>query len=304
MRKQFVVHSKWFIFFYSLLTTHSLLLTPVFAVEVEPMRIEQTISLSEPAQAALTVTNPLRQPVGVQVSAGPYRAFQADQKILSAERWLHFEPARFTLAAGASTTVQVRIEPPPAIANDTAGEYLAAIVIDQLPAEEPPVHPEQADHPSTEAQGDRRVEGTARLSIVPRLALPVYLQIKGREKIDVQLSDVSLKITRELAQNESGELAPELFRIDTSLKNAGTVHVRLNGTFALFEENGRLVQSGPLGKTLPILPSSTLVLPTLFPLPEPGRYKLALTVENGPDLLQKEIPFEITGNGQIIENRK
>lgn len=262
------------------------------------MRIEETVSLGQPAPAELKVSNPLDHAVGVRISAGPYRAFQPDQKIVSAENWLHFEPDHFTLAPGASTTVQVRMDPPEAVANDTAGEYLAAIVIDQLPAEEP------ATEPSADLQPSSTI-GSSKLSIIPRLALPVYLQIQGREKVEVELADVSLQVGQEMAQSESGETAPELLRINTSLKNRGTVHVRLTGTFALFSDKGDLVRSGPLGKTVPVLASSTLVLPTLFPLPPPGHYKLALTVENGSAaLLQKEIPFEITGDGQIHTEKR
>ena len=269
------------------------------------MRLEQTVSSTQPAQAELTVSNPLDHAVGVRMSAGPYRAPasaeggltrrlgapEPNSNIPSAEGWLHFQPDRFTLAPGASTTVQVRIEPPEAVANDTAGEYLAAILVDQLPAEESSAHPEQA-------------EGS-RLSVVPRLALPVYLQVEGHLRIQVELADVSLRSVRGMAQRRSGEPAPELLRIDTALKNRGTVHVRLTGTYALFRATGEMVRSGPLGRTAPILASATLRLPTLLPLPEPGRYKLALTVSGAdPELLQREIPFEITGDSRIVQEGK
>lgn len=256
------------------------------------MRLEQTISLDQQEQATLTVSNPLDHPVAVQISAGPYRSFQPELRIPSSETWLHFEPGRFTLAPHASTTVQIQINPPPAISNDTAGEYLAALVIDQLPAEEPGA-----------AQGSR-------VTVVPRLAIPVYLQVRGREQVAVELADVSLKILQQ---------EPSLLRIDTTLRNKGTIHVRLTGSFALFDETGKLVRSGPLGKTVPILPSADLSVPTLFPTPPAGRYKLALTVESGSSpraavrlplaaaagpLLQREVPFEITEDGRVTREKK
>lgn len=268
-----------------------LISSSVLAVEVEPMRVEKTIPLRQPAQEQLTVTNPRDQAVGVQISAGPYRSPQPELNVPSAESWLHFEPARFTLAPGASTTVRIRIEPPEAVANDTAGEYLAAILVDQLPAEE-----------SKPAEGSR-------LSIVPRLALPVYLQMEGRQRVQVELADVSLKSIQGMAQSGAPPQdfggAPELLRIDTALRNRGSVHVRLTGTYALFRESGEMVRSGPLGRTVPILASAALNLPTLLPLPAPGKYKLALTFSGAEqELLQREIPFEIAGDGRITQEKK
>lgn len=252
------------------------------------MRVERSISLQEPAAGEMTISNPGDRPVGVKVSAAPYRSFQPGLVIPSAEAWLSFEPSVFTLAPGASTTVRYQVQPPEAIARDTAGEYLAAILIDQLPAEAP-----------VPATGST-------VTIVPRLAIPVYLQIQGREKVAVEISGLEVSVYENQAENTDGQPPPQLLRIDTTLKSAGTVHVRPVGTFALFDtQKNTLFRAAPLGRTVPLLPSASLSVPTLLPLPPAGKYRLTLTLEAGlPEPLQKETSFEITEDGTLLQEKK
>jgi len=269
------------------------------AVEVEPPRLELAISPTEPTAGGLEIRNPGDKSVEVRVTPGPYRFLQPGLKLPSCQDWLRFEPDRFTLAAGATATVAYSIQPPENLGADAAAEYLAAIQVDQFPAEES-VRPEQAVHPSTNAQGERRVEGPtapkARLTIVPRIALPVYLMIQGREKVDVELAAVEPRVQEGKAR---------LLRLDTTLKNRGTVHARPSGTFALFQGDGQMHRAGPLGKGIPVLPGTSLTLTSYIPLPPPGPYRLVTTLETeGQELLQKETRLEITEEGEVVRQRE
>ena len=251
------------------------------------MRVQQSISLQEPAQTDLTLSNPTDRAVNVRMSAGVYRSFQPGLIFASAERWLSFDPPSFTLAPRASTTVHLHIQPAAAAAQDTAGEYLAAILIDQLPVEV-----------------SAAAAGSSTVTVVPRLAIPVYLQIQGRERIEVEIRNLFVSVDSsdsKEAEDEETPPAPQL-RIDATLKNRGTVHARPAGTYTLFNaQNGTLLRSVPLGRTFPLLPANDLKVPTWLPLPRAGRYRLALTLEPGAgEILQKEISFEITDDGQIV----
>jgi P pilus assembly chaperone PapD len=270
------------------LTAHGSQLTTALAVEVDPMRIERSIPLKEPTEGELTLSNPGAQAAGIRISASHYRSFQPDLPISSAEKWIRLEPSSFTLAPGASTMVRYRIEPPAEILQDTAGEYLASILVDQLPAD--PVERPTAN----------------RVNIVPRLAIPVYLQVEERRQVAIQIKKVELSTLQSGAQESGEELPPELLRIDTTLRNAGTVHVRPVGQFSLFDaEKGTLVRGTPLGKTAPILASADLTVPTLFPLPTAGPYRLVLTLEPGAgEMLQKEVFFEVTEGNEIVVREK
>ncbi len=244
-----------------------------YAVEVEPSRLELSISPEKPTHGELQISNHSSKVVGVRVSSGAYRSAQPGLKLPSCEDWLSFKPDRFTLAAGAATTVLYSVTPPSNVVEDTAGEYLAAIQVDQLP-----VNPASSQ--------------ASNITLIPRIALPVYLMIKGKERVDLEISQIQVSVT------QSSE---KLLRIDSTLKNRGTIHLRPSGTFALFQSGGDLLRAGPLGKSIPVLPAATLTIPSILPLPPPARYRLVITVEpQAEKVLQREISFEVTKNGQVI----
>jgi len=254
-----------------------------FAVEVQPMRLELTVAADEPTQGNLEITNRAPRAVDVQIGSGPYRFLQPRLTLPSAQTWFSFEPAHFTLGPGASSKVTYSITPPSNVIQDTAGEYLAAILIDELPAQRPP---------NSETH-------TSSITVVPRFAIPVYLKIKGRELIQVEIAAVTVK------ESPSGYYSPQpdpsrrLLRVETTLENRGTVHVRPTGTVMILQKGG-IVSANPLGKALPLLPTDTLHLPTLLPLPAPGSYTAVVTVEAKPgQLLQKQASFEITPEGEL-----
>ena len=217
--------------------------------------------------------------MGVRLSAGPYRFLDPKLKLPSCQDWIRFDPERLTLAAGASTSVSYTVTPPENLEVDTAGEYLSAILVDELPAEEPD-------------QGDRRVEGSSRLTIVPRIALAVYAMVEGKERVEVE-------VTRLTAEKLAS--TPDLLKMSVTLKNLGTVHVRPSGTYALFREDGRLYHTASLGKSMPLLPTASMAIPSLLPLPPEGRYRWVVTAEiREGTVLQKESSFEITAEGEVI----
>lgn len=250
---------------------------PALAVEVQPSRLELTISAEEPTPGDLIISNHGPKAVNVQVSAGAYRFLQTTSRLPSAQEWFHFDPAAFTLGANASTKVTYEIQPPNNILQDTAGEYVAAILVDEMPS-------------SASSTDDRQTK----ITIVPRLALPVYLRIRGRELVDVVISDVKLK-------KADPNIPSGLLRVETALLNRGSVHVRPSGTLAIFDAQGNMISTRAMGKALPLLPAATLQIPTLIPSPAPGRYRMVVTVETQPTkLLQKEVPFEVAGNGDLL----
>lgn len=277
--------SKFFLF--SLLAFFS----PAFAVEVEPVRLELTIPPDQPTQANLQVTNHSSKAVQVRLSADQYRSFDPNLHLPSAQAWLHFEPDNFTLAAGVTSRVRLEITPPDNLLADSAGEYLAAILVDELPLNE-----------STAEKQESR----STITVVPRFAMPVYLEIEGRQLRQIQVQQVSVR---------GDPASKSVLQVATTLLNPGTVHVRPTGTIGLFLKSGGLSQAHPLGKSVPLLPGASLSIPTLIPMPPPGQYKAVVTVSatniggsanlSGGDvgegkLLQKEVSFEITPEGEVL----
>ena len=257
-----------------------LLASAAFAVEVEPTRLELKIAPDQPVSGELQIANRGSKPVEVRLGAGPYRFMDPSLKLPSCEQWLRFKPDRMTLAAGATTSVAYTVTPPENLDVDTAGEYLAAILVDQYPAE-----------PATAEAG---AESKAKLTIVPRLALAVYVMVEGKERVEVEVG----KLTAE--KLDSG--ASGLLKMSVALKNLGTVHVRPSGAYTLFQEDGRLYRTASLGKSMPLLPAGTMTIPSLLPLPPEGRYRWVITVEvQKGTVLQKESSFQVTPEGEVIQ---
>ncbi|MBI3333097.1 MAG: hypothetical protein HYZ93_03280 [Candidatus Omnitrophica bacterium] len=241
-----------------------------FAVEVEPPRLELTIPADQPTGGSLEVANRSGKRVSVQVKTGGYRFLQPGLELPSAQGWFSFEPSSLILGPQSSTRVNYSITPPPNVAQDAAGEYLAAILIDERPA------------------GESAAASGSKVTIVPRFAMPVYLKIKGRELIQVEIGDLSL-------EGDSSSL-----KVRTTLTNQGTVHIRPAGALTILEQSGKTVQTELLGKGLPLLPTARLEIPAAVPLPPPGRYRAVVTLETGPGkLLQKEKAFEVTADRQV-----
>lgn len=274
-----------------------------FGLEVEPRRIERALESFEPAEGTLTVSNPRAEPVNVRVSASGYRFLQDGLRLPSAENWLSFEPNSFTLGPEASVAVTYTVTPPASATRDTAGEYVAAVLVDELPADETGKAAAVAEALAAAARLEPLKtpdeSGQARISIVPRLAFPVYLQIAERRVVRLEIE----RITAERRQAPFDTAAPDLLWLKTVLSNRGTVHVRPSGTVSLFDSAGAVVRAVPLGRSVPVLPSGKLTVPTVLPLPDPGLYRAVATVETGQsgDLLQRELTFRITEEGEVEE---
>ncbi len=249
-------------------------LSAVYAVEVQPTRLELTVSLQEPYQGTLEVTNRASKAVEVRLSTGPYRYLEPGLKLPSAQGWFAFEPDRLTLAPGGSSTIHFVITPPPNVIDDTAGEYLAAILVDEFPVG-------GTASPEKE-RGSARTGG--KITVVPRYAMPVYLKIEGREILKLEIAGLTPSIDNEKKLN----------KIEIALKNTGNVHLRPIGTLALFNAEGGIVLTQPVGKGVPILPTAISKIPTLLPYLSAGRYRAVVTMEPWErEMLQKEITFEI-----------
>ena len=261
----------------SLATTLTMLcFTAAFAVEVEPTRLELTIPADEPTQSTLQITNPGSRSVQVRLSAEGYRSFDPALHPPSAQTWLTFNPDQFTLAAGATSRIGLEITPPDNVSQDTAGEYLAAILVDEWPMEE---------------AGNQKPTST--ITVVPRFAMPVYLKIDGRQRLEAEIGQVSIR--------RSNHSPKPLLSVETTLLNRGTVHIRPTGTLGFFASTGSFREAHPLGKSVPLLPGGSLSIPTVIPMPPAGQYKAVVTVDvESGGLLQKEIPFEITSEGQVL----
>ncbi|MBI4313234.1 MAG: hypothetical protein HY594_00305 [Candidatus Omnitrophica bacterium] len=258
--------------------------SPALAVGIQPLRLEITAGAEAPASGKLTVTNSKSEPVRIQIQTGPYRyafsaysippANPADRQMPSCESWIRLALAEVTLPAGQSADFTFTLDVPEGAFGGAGGEYVAALLVDERPV-----------------AASASEEGTGKLTILPRVAIPLYVFIQGKDDLRGQLLSFGV---------ETGPAAG-IAKFMLGLGNEGKIHVRPSGTLLVADEQKKIVHRGGLGKTVPIFPRFQERIPIWVPL-QPGRYTAVATVDfGGPELMQREIAFEVTLDGHTHE---
>ncbi|MBI4227961.1 MAG: hypothetical protein HY600_06815 [Candidatus Omnitrophica bacterium] len=256
------------------------------AVDVDPLRLELTGAPGEVVTGALTVTNHRAEPVRVAARPGPYRyAFTTHtvlpknpqaQRLPSCEPWLTIVAPEAPIAEHAAATIQYTVTIPAAAGQQPAGEYVAAVLVDELPP-----------HPTPLPPGER-AQGEGTITILPRVAIPVYVLIAGRTGPSGRIAALVAEATQ-----------PGTTRLLLTLANDGATHLRPSGTVIVSNNRGEVVSRLPLGRTIPIFPGFQEGIPFLIPL-APGRYTAVVTVQFGaPELHQQTLAFKVTADGRV-----
>lgn len=262
--------------------------TAGLAVEVEPLRLEVTGRPGETLTGSLTLTNPRATPVQVTATTGGYRysftahttppADAADRRLPSCEAWVSLRPATLELAPHSTAELAYAVAVPEDAARSPAGEYVAAVLVDERPAGQRAVAPA----PAADA-------GQSTLTIVPRIAIPLYVMLDGRQAPRGRIA----------ALTASAGPAPGTTRLLLTIANDGRTHLRPSGTLIVANDRHEVVWRNGLGRTIPIFPKFQDGIPFLIPLP-PGRYTAVATVDlGGPELAQQEAQFTVTADGKV-----
>lgn len=254
------------------------------AVEIEPLRVEVTGEPGQPVTTTLTLTNHQTQPIRVHAHTSAYRyVFTAHtilptavdaQQLPSCQSWITINPEEVLLAAETSGTVTLTMAIPKTAADSSAGEYVASVLVD-----------EQVERPSTTTAS----AGASTLTVLPRIAIPVYVMLEGRNAPDGRIA----------AFTASGGPTPTTVRLLLTLANDGQTHLRPTGTLLVTNAQREVVYRGGLGRTGPIFPRFQEGIPVLMPL-APGRYTAVATAElGGSTPAQRELTFTVTEHGQV-----
>ena len=255
-----------------------------FAVEVDPLRLELTAAPRQTVTAALTVVNHREEPVRVTARTGDYRYMltaqtvpprdPVRQRLPSAREWLSLEPAELPLAPHASGTLTLTVTLPAEAGQAGAGEYVASLLVDERPEQTTPAG-----------------EGTSTITVVPRVAVPVYLLLDG------QTPKGRVAAFAATAGPQRG-----LVRLLLTLANDGAVHLRPTGTVLIADDRQEVVHRTGLGRTIPIFPQFQEGIPILVPLAA-GRYSAVATVDlGGGELVQRELAFVVSDDGRVRED--
>lgn len=260
-----------------------LLTMPVFAVEVEPHRIELNLPAGKTSEASITVTNWLDYPVQINVKTDHYRQILTDNSIPpakgkgrlpSCEKWLKFEPNEFELSSTASIIVKCIIDVP----AGTREEHVASILFDEKGL-------------ITTYEKEPGTPGNITLEVTPRFTIPVYITPAGNETVSATISDMKV-----LEGPTIGTIKTEI-----TVLNNGTVHIRPSGNLVLMNSSGNIEKTIPIGECLPVFPNYKEKIPVYYPeMLRPDIYTAICTINIGEGkLLQRRTRFRVTEDYDI-----
>lgn len=203
--------------------------------------------------------------------AGAFRPLPAEQDVTpySARTWItQITPAEFRLEPGTSMPVKVTLTVPQDPGN---GSHYALLFVDTDPGE-------QADQ-----------VGQILTASVPVIVTPATAQLDWSGEI----TDVSVKPV----------VSGEPIQIETTVKNSGNQHYRVQGLVSILAPSGQPVADIPIQNThISIFPTFSQQIHTTYAalnqdggLP-PGSYTLLVSLarEDGAQLDSKKTTFEIT----------
>ena len=187
----------------------------------------------------------------------------------SCARWIQLVGGPRVIPPGKSAEIEFVVSPPSDVQAGGYGAYLFFV-----------------GRPIRTEETPAKDKATVQMVTVPRLGVSVVYEVKGTIRRVGELLRLDL----------TPPLGARPMTIRHEFKNTGNAEVVLEGSFHVLDEKNLLAGKGTL-RTLKTFPGETGVTETTWAeeLP-PGRYKVMVTFELGPDAEQvivREFPLEI-----------
>ncbi|MDR2192145.1 MAG: hypothetical protein LBO62_04640 [Endomicrobium sp.] len=122
-------------------------------------------------------------------------------------------------------------------------------------------------------------------------SVPVYLTIKGTEKVDFEITEISLSNPR--MYKEEG--IPAAFKV----KNNGNLPVRLKGVLTI-KKGKKVVLEKPIDEQSPVYAGLDRIFVEKFQAPQKGKYALNISLNAFNISAEKSIQFRVNKYGEII----
>jgi len=258
------------------------LASALFAVEIEPSRIEVSAPSGKSSVTLIKVTNWQDYPTKISAKPDYYRQILTDNSIppggkeglLSCQNWLKLEPNEFKLSPKTSMYIECTINVP----KGAREEHLASILFDE-------------EGMTTTYKKKPSETGNITLEIIPRFTIPIYVTITGTETIAAEISNIKV-----IEGPTIGTIKTEI-----TLHNKGTVHLRPSGTLLIMDSKKNIVETLSIGECLPVFPDYKEKIPVYYPeMLEPGIYTAICTINIGDGrLVQKKTSFRITEDYEV-----
>lgn len=241
---------------------------PSFCVDVDPSRIEVTVSPGTEQKLSLTLSNRTNQIFVLSAASGKYRFLlsqnsippegkKPDECLNSCESWISLELNKLIVNPAEKRNFSFTVKVP----SNAKGEYAACILFDQevsTETETGSVKKSETENESKEPENDISVN----LEMVYRHAIPVYLFIKDTTEIAGEITAVAMD------NMKTNAMGTPIIKFSTTIKNTGTKHIRSSGTLVIFDKNGTPLETIPTGKTLPVFPGFSETIPVFWSFTE------------------------------------
>ena len=250
---------------------------------VSPSRFRLKKGAGETASDKVTITNTSTYPLQIETEVADMVTRAGDDGLsirdeapagtvpYSCAKWIQVVGAGTRIVpSGETVELEFVVSPPPEVRSGGYGAYLFFIGRPILPQET-----------------EKKKEASVQLVTVPRLGVSVVYEVEGTIQRKGKL--LALEVTP-----PSGARP---MKIRHRFKNTGNAEVILTGSFHILDPQGLLVGKGSL-KAIKTFPGETGGTETEWQeaLP-PGRYKVMVTLELGPDATQvivREFPLDVT----------
>ncbi|MCL1972517.1 MAG: hypothetical protein FWG57_05965 [Endomicrobia bacterium] len=232
------------------------------SLTIIPIRAEITIEAGGYYENEYSVTNNYDGTVDVRVSVAKKESYVGNKDI-SLDSWLFVDTTTFTLQKGETKSVPYRIQTSTHMTGNISGQVSFTT--------KPP------DNEMMQA----------------RTTLPIYVNIRGTEKIDFRILSVKVEFNEYI-----GKIIGAL-----TVQNKGNVHIMPRGSFFISKGKNK-IYSGPVREGLVIF-SGTTRGDFEFQIPKgitfaPGNYKMHITIGAKGKEVKKTVKVTVDKDGKMI----
>ena len=128
--------------------------------------------------------------------------------------------------------------------------------------------------------------------ILVKISCSVYLTIRGTQKIDFEISDIS--ITKQ----------ENVFKAGVQINNNGNVHIRPSGNINIYDKKNKLAYTAKILEYHPVYAGSSAVCfsdKMDLKILKPGKYTADITINALDKTISKKTEFRLKKDGSIIQ---
>jgi len=229
---------------------------------VSPSRIDILIERNSKAESAFSVTNAYNYAIEVDVTTYDWNTYKGNGS-LDVSSWMKIPQTHIALEPGETKQVPFTVE----TSNTMVGSVSCQVSF------------------ATRSQGG---------GFILKISNPVYLVIRGTEKVSFAVSNVAV---------QGGDGKDIVFSV--FLKNSGNVHVRPSGKMTVYDSKKKDVYTTDIPEIYPSYAGTDVSQPFVAKIPAslnlaPGLYKAKIYMTARGKTVKKKIKFRIKSDNSVI----